>query len=61
MLDSEKEEIVWIQGKAFVVKPATADDMERIGKGFFAMMEPEPAPFQDNRALVRLGPAKLVR
>jgi hypothetical protein len=35
MLEDGEEDIVIIQGRAFVVKPATEADVERIGKGFF--------------------------
>jgi hypothetical protein len=37
LLDTQDEEIIWIQDRAFVVRPATAEDIERIGKGYFAM------------------------
>ncbi|WP_127580911.1 hypothetical protein [Paenibacillus koleovorans] len=37
LLQLEDEEIIWLHGKAFVISPATEDDIERIGKGFFCM------------------------
>lgn len=37
LLNAKDEEIIWIQDKAFVIKPATTEDIERIGKGFFVM------------------------
>lgn len=37
LLNSKCEEIIWIQDRAFDIKPATAEDIERIGKGFFVM------------------------
>jgi hypothetical protein len=33
LLDAKDEEIIWMQGKAFVVRQATEADIERIGKG----------------------------
>jgi len=34
-LKDDEEDIVIIQGRAFVVKPATEADVERVGKGYF--------------------------
>ncbi|MEW9702851.1 hypothetical protein [Paenibacillus sp. SI8] len=31
------EEVIYLQGKPFVITPATEDDVERIGKGYFCM------------------------
>ncbi len=32
-----EEDVIWINGKAFLVRPATDNDVERIGKGYFCM------------------------
>ncbi|TFE24990.1 hypothetical protein [Cohnella luojiensis] len=42
LLDSQDEEIIWIKGKAFIVRLATDNDIERIGKGYFTMSNTEP-------------------
>lgn len=31
------EEIIWIKGKPFVVRTATKEDIERLGKGYFSV------------------------
>lgn len=36
-LKEGQEEVIYINGRAFVVSLATGDDIERIGKGFFVM------------------------
>ncbi|NRF95734.1 hypothetical protein HQN89_33445 [Paenibacillus frigoriresistens] len=33
LLDTDGEEVIWIKDRAFVVRPATNEDIERIGKG----------------------------
>jgi hypothetical protein len=37
LLEAEDEEIIWIKDRAFVVRPATEDDIERVGKGYFSL------------------------
>lgn len=37
LLDAEGEEIVWVEGKALLFRPATEDDIERVGKGYFSL------------------------
>jgi hypothetical protein len=44
LLAAEDEEIIWIQDRAFVVRPATEDDIERVGKGYFSL---EPLDNED--------------
>jgi hypothetical protein len=41
LINATEEEIVWIRGRAFVVKPATEEDIERVGKGYFALESSE--------------------
>lgn len=36
-LQDGEETVIWIRGKALIVTPATPDDIERIGKGYFCM------------------------
>lgn len=31
------QEVLWIKGKAFIITPASIDEIERIGKGYFCM------------------------
>ncbi len=42
LLHSQDEEIIWIKNRAFIVKPATENDIKRIGKGYFTMSNSEP-------------------
>jgi hypothetical protein len=37
LLGAKGEEIVWLEDRAFVVRPATDDDIERIGSGYCVM------------------------
>ncbi|MDQ0888147.1 hypothetical protein QFZ81_003235 [Paenibacillus sp. V4I9] len=39
-LGTESEEVIWIKDRAFVVRPATNEDIERIGKGYFILDYP---------------------
>lgn len=43
LLHSQDEEIIWIKGKAFIVRLATCSDIERLGKGYFTMSNAEPS------------------
>lgn len=36
-LQEGQEDIIIIKGRAFVISPATEDDIERVSKGFFVM------------------------
>lgn len=36
-LKDHEQMVIWIEGRAFIVQPATADDIERINKGYFCM------------------------
>ena len=36
-LEEGDETVIWIHGRAFIVTPATIDDIERIGKGYFCL------------------------
>ncbi|KQX53923.1 hypothetical protein SAMN04487897_15111 [Paenibacillus sp. yr247] len=40
LLDTHDEEIIWIKDRAFVIRPATDDDIERIGRGYFTLDYP---------------------
>lgn len=44
LMGAQDEEIIWLNDKAFVVRPATDDDIERIGKGYFVMELPTLEP-----------------
>ncbi|MGO4268227.1 hypothetical protein AB4Z22_00020 [Paenibacillus sp. TAF58] len=46
LLDTDGEEVIWIKDKAFVVRPATNEDIERIGKGYFIL--DYPAAFEED-------------
>ncbi|MDQ0874241.1 hypothetical protein QFZ77_002900 [Paenibacillus sp. V4I3] len=41
LIDTDDEEVIWIKDRAFVIRPATDDDIERIGKGYFTLNYPE--------------------
>jgi hypothetical protein len=47
LLDTNGEEIIWIKDRTFVVRPATDDDIERIGKGYFTLDYPA-ASFEED-------------
>ncbi|WP_171653829.1 hypothetical protein [Paenibacillus foliorum] len=36
-LKDHEQEVFWIDGKAFIIMPATLEDIERINKGYFCM------------------------
>lgn len=36
-LKEGEEDVIFLNGKSFVIVPATESDVERIGKGFFVM------------------------
>lgn len=35
LMESQGEQIIWIKNRAFVIRPATEDDIERVGRGYF--------------------------
>ncbi|NOU91401.1 hypothetical protein GC102_37605 [Paenibacillus sp. LMG 31460] len=41
LIDTDDEEVIWIKNRAFVIRPATDDDIERIGKGIPPLTEIE--------------------
>jgi hypothetical protein len=51
LLDTDGEEVIWIKDRAFVVRPATNEDIERIGKGYFIL--DYPAPFEEDMKVVK--------
>jgi hypothetical protein len=36
-MQPHEEEVIWIRGKAFLVRPASDNDIERVTKGYFCM------------------------
>ncbi|MBP1960867.1 hypothetical protein [Paenibacillus aceris] len=47
LLDTNDEEVIWIKDRAFVVRPATSDDIERIGKGYFTLDYPSALEIEE--------------
>jgi hypothetical protein len=36
-MKEHEQEVIVIKGRAFLIQPATGDDIKRIGKGYFCM------------------------
>lgn len=36
-LKEHEQEVIWISGRAFIIQPATEEDIERIEKGYFCI------------------------
>lgn len=36
LINSKDEEIIWIGERAFLIRPASDDDIERVSKGYFS-------------------------
>lgn len=36
-LEEHEEDVIFIKGRPYLIKPATEDDIERVNKGFFVM------------------------
>jgi len=40
LLQLQGEEIIWVGGKAFMISPASLEDVERIDRGYFLDEQP---------------------